>query len=301
MPFSPSDLLWFGALPLAIGALVMFLASRFDVRPTAAWSTSVAAGCVAGMFAAHARAGWQSAIDHFAHPRSAIDWLPWLVMLAVAIATLAAYSPRTWQRGLLVLAFAFTIAVPLRLLATNAAAMARWTSTEKLAILAFCTVAYSAFWLTLSLGRRNGQPFIRSTLLIVVALGTAITLAASGSFAYFELGLITTTALLGATAIAFILKESPSAGPSSAAGPITIMLLSLILLGYTYELTATNAALLTLALAASAGYLPLPTQATADANTINWPALAIRATLTFVPLFLAAASAISAATANPYG
>lgn len=300
MPFSPSDLLWFGALPLAIGALVMFLASRFDVRPTAAWSTSVAAGCVAGMFAAHARAGWSNALNHFAHPRSAIDWLPWLVALAAAIATLAAYSPRTWQRAILMLAFAFTLAVPLRLLSTNAAAMARWTTTEKLAILAFWTVAYSALWLTLSLGRRNGQPFTRSALLIVVTLGTAITLAASGSFTHFELGLITTTALLGAATIAFILKESASAGPSSAAGPLAIMLLSLILLGVTYELTTTNAILLTVALAASAGYLPLPSQDSADANTINWPALVIRATLTFVPLFVAAASAISAATANPY-
>ena len=120
MPFSPSDLLWFGALPLAIGALVMFLASRFSVRPTAAWSMSVAAGCVAGMFAAHAHAGWPSAFDHFAHPRSAIDWLPWLVALAAAIATLAAYAPRNWQRGLVLLAFASTLAVPLRLLSTKA-------------------------------------------------------------------------------------------------------------------------------------------------------------------------------------
>jgi hypothetical protein len=291
MPFGPSDLLWFGVLPCAVAALVMFIACRFEVRPTAAWSVSFAAGALTGMIAQQARAGLPAALEHLTHPRASIDWLPYLLLVAAALPALAAYASRTWQRPLLALTLFFTLAVPMRLLASNAAAMARWTTTEKLAILAFWTFAFAALWATLSLGRRNGQPLVRSLLAILVALGTAITLAASGSFTHFDLGVVATSALIGTTAIAFLLQAA-EAGPSSAAGPLAILLLSLILLGNTYELTTVNAALLVIAIAASAGFLPLPSQ--------NAAAAAIRITLTVIPLGLAAASAITTALANPY-
>ena len=62
--------------------------------PTAAWSASVACGLVVGMVAQNVRVGWHTALDKLLHPHAAIDWLPWLVVVAAAISFLAAYAPR---------------------------------------------------------------------------------------------------------------------------------------------------------------------------------------------------------------
>ena len=63
---------------------------------------------------------------------------------------------------------------------------------------------------------------------------------------------------MGATGVCHVLCGNLADGPSSAAGPLAVMLGGLILLGYFYELTATNAALLAISLAAAAGWLPTP-------------------------------------------
>ena len=180
MPFGPTDLFWIGAVPCTAAALATWACSRFRVRATAAWSPSIACGLVVGMVGQNVRVGWPIALDKLLHPRVAIDWLPWLVLAAALISALAAYAPRSWQRWLLALACVFAIAVPLRLLASNASAMSRWTLGEKLSILAFWSAAFAACWLTFALGRRNRQPLVRGGLLFAVALGISGTVAASG-------------------------------------------------------------------------------------------------------------------------
>jgi hypothetical protein len=149
-------------------------------------------------------------------------------------------------------------------------------------------------WLSLALGRLIRQPLVRGSLLVVVALGICVTLAASGAITLGELGGIAAATVLGATGSASVLGRI-SDGPSHAAGPLAVMLGSLIMLGYSYDLSATNAALLTVSLAAAGGWLPT-----------NWPPhsgwqAAFRTALALIPLSIAAASAISTALADTYG
>jgi hypothetical protein len=180
-------------------------------------------------------------------------------------------------------------------MASNAADMTRWTLAQKLGVLALWSLLVAALWTTLSLGRRNGQPLLRTALLVATALGAAVTLLASHSITHGEYAGIVTAALLGALAAAWWTGRLES-GPSPAAGPLAVALVGLILLGTSYDLTATSATLLTLALATSAGWLPesWPRQQIARA--------ALRITLTLFPLALAVGLALRAAMANhPYG
>lgn len=297
MPLGPADLFWIGVVPCVVAALAMGLVARLSVRPTIAWALAIGGAIFLGMTLAHFRVSLQTALDKLLHPRVGLDWLPWLVLLAALLTALAAYAPRSWQRWLLALAGVFAIATPLRLLASNAAAMSRWSATEKLGVLAIWSLLFAALWVTLALGRRNGQPFLRSGLLFLVAGGIALTLAASGSITLGELTVIVAATILGAAGSASVLRLLRPAGPSPAAGPLAVALLGLILLGHSYELTTINAALLTISLAAAAGWLPE-----------SWPSrqigrAAVRATLTIVPLAIAVASSIASGTAtvNPYG
>jgi len=293
MPFGPTNVFWTGVVPCTAAALAMWACCHWLVRSTAAWSLSVACGLVVGMVGQNVRVGWPTAVEKLLHPHVAIDWLPWLVLVAALIGVLAAYAPRSWQRWLLALACVFTVAVPLRLLASNVSAMTRWTSGEKLAILAFWSAAFAVWWLTLALGRLNRQPLVRGGLLMVVALGIAVTVAASSAITLGELGGIAAATLLGAIAAASALGKVAD-GPSNAAGPLAVMLGGVILLGYSYGLTATNAVLLGTSVAAAAGWLPT-----------GWPRHAIwqmawRTALTLLPLAIAVASAVSNALADPY-
>jgi len=303
MPLGPSDVFWIGVAPSVAAAIAMLVACRLRMRPTATWSTSVACGLIAGMVAQNVRVGWHTALEKLLHPHAAIDWLPWLVLVAAGISMLAAYAPRSWQRWLVALASVFAIAVPLRLLANNASAMSRWSLGEKFGILAFWSAAFALWWLTFALGRHNRQPLVRGGLLVVVALGISLTVAASGALTLGELGGAAAAALLGATGSASALGRIAD-GPSSAAGPLAVMLGSLILLGYSYELTATNAALLAISLTAAAGWLPklpLPLGRSSAVAGEGWGEGILRATLALVPLAIAVASAITTALADIYG
>jgi hypothetical protein len=294
MPFGPTDVFWIGVVPGLAAALAMLIARR--LRPTAAWSLSVGSGLVVGMLAQNVRVGWHVALEKLFHPHAALEWLPWLVLVAAGLTLLSVYVPRTWQRWLVALAGVFALVVPLRLLASNAAAMSRWTVTEKLAILAFWSVAFASIWLTLALARQNRQPLVRGSLLAVVALGISVTLAASGSITLGELAGVAAATVLSATASAIACGQIAD-GPSHAAGPLAVMLGGLILLGYSYDLSATNAALLAVSLAAAAGWLPnLP-----GSIGSGWLAAGLRALLALVPLAIAVASAIATALSDTYG
>ena len=294
MPFGPSDVLWIGVVPASVAAAIMFLAGRLAVRPTAAWSWSVTGGLVVGMLTQNVRFGGRVALDKLIHPHAAIDWLPWLVLVAAGITSLAAYAPRSWQRWLVGLAGLFAIVAPMRLLASNALAMSRWSPSVKLGALTIWSIVFAALWLTFALGRRSGRPLLRGVLLVLVALGIALAVAATGSFIQGELGGVAAATLIGAIGAACLLGEMAD-GPSSAAGPLAVLFASLILLGHFHAgLSAAGAALLVLSLAAAAGPLPSvwPSRPIAQA--------ALRTALTLVPLAIAVAVAIATVLADPY-
>lgn len=294
MPLGPTDFFWIGLVPCVLAAGALWLTARLGLRATASWALAVGGAIFLGMTLQHVRIGVPTAIDKLLHPRVGLDWLPWLVLVAALVTALAAYAPRTWQRWLVALAGAFSMVVPLRLLASNAAAMSRWSIGEKLGVLAFWSFVFAALWTALALGRRNGQSVVRSVLLFSTAGGVALTLAASHSLTLGEHAGIVAATLFGAIAAAWW-TSCLDPGPSPAAGPLAVALVGLILLGYTYDLTATNAALLTLALAASAGWLPQ-----------SWPRqqitrAALRTALALLPLALAAGLAVATALEDPYG
>jgi hypothetical protein len=230
MPLGPTDILWLGILPCALAALVMATAARLALRPTAAWTLSIATGLFLGLVAQNLRVSSSTAFDKLFHPRVALDWLPWLVLVAAAIQLLAVYAPRNWQRSLLALAGLFAITVPIRLLAHSVYVTARWSTPEKFAVVALWSLLFAALWTTLALGRRNGQPFLRSGLLLLVTLGIAVTLTASGAITLGEYSGVT-VATLGGTSLVAWLIGTLSDGPSHAAGPLAVMLGGLILVG----------------------------------------------------------------------
>lgn len=294
MPFGPTDILWIGVIPCASAALVMWIASRLALRPTAAWTLSIATGVFLGLAAQNFRVSSSIALEKLLQPRVAIDWLPWLVLLVAAMQLVAAYAPRDWRRWLLGLAFVIAVAVPLRLLSGSVYVTQRWTAAEKAGVLIAWSLVFTAMWITFSVGRQNRLPLLRSALLIVVALGVAITLAASGAITLGEFAGVAAAVLVGAVAVAWITGNMAD-GPAHAAGPLTIMLFGLVFIGYFYsQLTLSGAVLLAISLSAAAGWLPE-----------SWPAqqmwrAALRAGLALIPLAIAAASAIATATANPY-
>ena len=294
MPFGLSDLFWIGAVPCVAAIALMLGCRRWLVRPAAAWAVCVAGGLLVGMIVQNLRAGGPAALETLLHPRTAIDWLPWLVLVAAGIQLLAAYVPRAWQRGLAVVAGVCAIAVPLCLWGSNALAMRRWSPGEKLAAVVLWSAVVAMLWLTLAQGRRNGQPLVRSLLLLVVTLGVSVTLAASGAFVLGELGGVTAAALLGAVGSAGVLREMED-GPSGAAGPLAVMLGGLILVGYANHLAAVNAVLLIISLAAAAGWLPT--------GWLRDPGgrAALRTALALTPLALAVVSAVLGAMADQYG
>lgn len=303
MPFGPADIVWIGLIPCALAALVMWIASRVGLRATAAWTLSVTMGLFLGLVTQNARVSFSIALDKLIHPRVALDWLPWLILIAAAIQLLASYAPRNWQRWLLALAGVFAVAVPLRLLAGSVYVTQRWNTLEKLGVLTVWSLVFAALWITFSLGRRNGLPLLRSGLLLLVVMGTAATLAASGALTLGEFTGVASATLVGTLAVAWTTGNMAD-GPAHAAGPLSLTLFGLIFIGYYYsQLTLVSATLLTISLAAAAGYLPLPLGEgrCAGASRWNWAAIIIRALLALIPLAFAAASAIATATANPYG
>jgi hypothetical protein len=294
MPLGPIDVVWIGIIPGVLAALAMAICGRWSARPTVAWTVSVACGLVAGMIAQNVRVGWTTALEKFAHPRVAIDWLPWLVLVAAAIQLLSASVPRTARRWLLLVACVFAVTVPVRLLALSVYVTDRWSRGEKFAVAAAWAALLAIEWGTLALGRLNRQDLLRCGLLVVVGLGTSLTLAASGAITLGELGGVATATLLG-TAGAALAFGRLAAGPSEAAGPLAVMLGGLILIGHFYaQLSLANVALLSVSLATAAGWLP-------DGWLLSatWRA-ALRAVLAMVPVAIAAGTAIARAAADAY-
>jgi hypothetical protein len=261
----------------------MLLCMQFRLPPRAAWAKSVGGGYVIGQFAMAARSGWQRGFDTLLSPHEAGDWLPWLVIAAVAITVLAAYAPRPWQRWLVSLAALLALIAPVRLLAGSVYVTTRWSTAERIGVILVWFVALAATWTILARSRPCRRGRLRGALLILVATATAIALTLSGSLISGERAGIVAASLTGALAAHLVLTKirrnreanertsgrtadsntaapasEPDPGLSGAAGALTMSLGGLILVGYFYaELARASAFFLLAALCAAGG--PLPT------------------------------------------
>jgi hypothetical protein len=275
------ELLYVGLVPLLAAAIAAFASRRWANAPPVVWASGVAMGYVAGQMALIGRTGVARAWWSFARPHEAVDWLPHTVLLALGVAIFATYVPRKWRRWAVGLAFLLTIGLPLRLLAESAYVTHQWSILEKLSHLALLSAVFGLTWLVLASTRVTEQPRLRPALLIVVAIGSALTVALSAGLIYAELCGVLAAAVGGTWVAAY------ARGLSGASGVVSCSLGSLIVLSHFYaELTPTSATLLFVSLLLAAGRLP-HFVSTWEA----WQQIAARVGLCLVPLVFAVAHA----------
>jgi hypothetical protein len=302
-----AEVFWVGVLPCAVAA-AMVAARRFVLRPAAVWATSVGGAFIVGMFALAARNGWSAGFDSLIHPNEASEWLPWFVLVAIGIDLMRIYARHPaaqlsahFSAPAAALAVMLAVAIPPRLLASSIYST-RWTDIEKLGVLVLWAVVLSLVWFLLAAGRAGGQMRVRGVLLIVAASGMALVITLGGSFAVGRFAGVVAAALAGTLLGAACFRTpgnapngEPADGLSGAAGGLAVALGGLILVAHYYaSLPALNAALLTAAVVAAGGRLP-----------VGWPRgrvgpIALRTALCLVPLAIALALALAAATADPY-
>jgi hypothetical protein len=206
-----------------------------------------------------------SAFWKLVQPAEAKQWTPLIALLAVAPAIWAALVPRApWARWL-VAALICGVA-PLWMLwgtsylpsaevrasgfATNA-----WSVGQAAVILVGIAAALLAGWFLWESAEVGDSPKVRSLLAIIAGVAAAATAGLTGSFVYAQL-LGVLAASIGGCAAASWLLRSP-AGPEAAAGPIVMLLGSLLFLAtFLSKLQPLQAAGLAIAAALSAGWIP---------------------------------------------
>jgi len=301
-----AELLWAGIVPLAAAAVAMLVARLLKLRPRAAWAVSVGMGYVVGQFGLVSRAGVATALNALVAPHEARDWLPWAVVLAAGTTVWVVQATGSMRWVGHVLAIVIVLAVPARLLGGSVYLASRWTGGEKIAHLALLAAAVGVAWWLLESCKDSDQPLLRCMLLIYTAVGTAVAVTLSGSFAYGELCGVVAGALTGALLAGVLNPASPTDvdataspdGLGGAAGVVAMSLGGLILLGYFYaELSSADALFLCVALLAAGGWLPMPAAAGS-----GWGG-AVRAVFCIVPMALAVAGSYAATmteSASPY-
>jgi len=266
-----------GAVAFPTALVAALVCRRLRSPPLLTWAIAFSLAYVAAQLVLDARAAGAMP-SSLLSPREARDWLPAAVLLSLGWTVLAAYAPPTWRRGILCLAVLLAIAVPVRLLAGPVAQ--RWSLAEKLFHLALLSTAFGLVWWWLSSARPEEHPRARAVLAALVAASAAIVFTWFGSFTYGQLAGALAAAMLGAAC-------GSAAGPDGGAAPLTFSFGSLLLLSYHYaQLTATNVALLLLALALATGRVP-----NAVARFSAWQQAALRATLCLILLGIALLSA----------
>ena len=302
-------------IPLVIAAAVMASCGRLGWHATG-WRIAVPLGYVSGQLALAARGGitaddaaapwgaWLGSFpDHLAmffRPHQARDWLPGLLLLAVVVASLQQrYFPRAvwqWLTGAMVSGAACG-----RLLWQSIYLASEWTSMGAAFRLGGMGVVGAIVGSPLDLRHASvGRILRHMTAIVMVAAALAVTLAASGSLIYGELGTAATVSLAAASGAAW------RSGALSAAGSVTpvlaVLLGSLVALGYFFaELTSINAGLLVAALVVWA--LPAHRRGVRDSKTWEWVrvaaccGLAVAAALAAVFVLV---GKLSGPAANPY-
>jgi hypothetical protein len=261
----------------------------------------VALGFIAGQFGLSSRAGVQAAFQSLVSPREARDWLPMCVMLAAGVTILGDCASVAWRRWVLALAILVSVAVPLRLVASNVRLANTWSIPLKLGCVVLLAVVFGIVWMMLSRPRDDDTPLLRLVLLAVVAVGAAVVITLSGTIIGGQLCAVLACALMGAAFGEWVAvsvfrlagpglaisadrtQPSPLAGFGGTAAVVTMSLGGLIVLATFYaELTLADAALLILALIAAGG--PLPGEVSSE---LRWFRASIRVALVACPLAMA--------------
>jgi hypothetical protein len=272
-------LIYAGLVPLVTSATVAFIMRRSYPPMQTVWPIAITAGFLAAHFALHADVGFAASVRTFFEPHEAIDWLPHIVLLALAVSILVYAAPS--QRGwFYVLAVALCVAAPVRLLSGNVAS--QWSFLGKLAWLGVLTTMLVATWIALSTNDESHATPIRVPLLVLLVVGIAVVLTKSGVFIYGESAAALAAAVSGVAIAIGWRTKSRNSGVAASAGVIALAVGSLIILTQFFaELSLLNASLLLVALIATA--LPLPAFVGAGAA---WRQVAVRAALCVAPMLL---------------
>jgi hypothetical protein len=195
-----------------------------------------------------------------------------------------------------------TVAVPLRLVASNAKLAAAWSAPQKLGCVVLLAAIFGFVWIMLARPRDEDEPLVRLVLLVSVALGSAVVIMLSGTLIGGQLCAVLASALIGTAVGQWVIAASaiavggprrpisigatqlPSfAGLGGVAAVVTVALGGLIVLAMFYaELSPVDAALLFLSLIAAGG--PRPGQAS---SAPGWFQASIRVALAACPLAIA--------------
>src|SRR3954471_226385 len=99
--------LYAGLLPLVISAAIAFVMQRLKSSPRSVWSVAIGGGFIAAQFGLKGQSSFANAWQSFMQPHEAADWLPLIVLLAIAIRLIMQYLASLSGRWALPLAAAF--------------------------------------------------------------------------------------------------------------------------------------------------------------------------------------------------
>lgn len=309
---TPLDVLLGGLLPALTAATTWALLWTVTKSARLAWIGGFSASYLVGHIALGAvPAGIAESVASTFKPHVARDWLPLLVVLSLVPE--AVDSPERWSRlSAWVLRFALCAFLPWRLLAGSSYLPKRdssslgfdtgaWSSSTAVAWVGGIAGLLLVSWIAGYLQTGDKQPLgkLRSLLATLVALGSAITLALSGSIVYGQLAGLVAACLAGCGIASGLRVEL---GPEAAAGPlVTAFGGTLVLAHFFSDLRLSGAVLLLISATTAIGWL-MPAQRI----SFRWQA-ALRCAACLLPLTIAIAMAASdysatqaEAQTNPY-
>jgi len=292
--------LWGAPAALAAAFLAFAVALQISRCAAVAWHAGVILGLAAGAVALAAHGcGWTLACQRLVLPIEAHGRLP-LVALAAAVPAVAARAlGRPWAHWLL--AAPLAALAPLWLLwggrflpkqEVRDAGFAdhAWSPAVAVAILAAVALATLAVWRLWRAVEPASQPLLRTTLTAAALGGAGATVACTGSITYGQALALLALVVAACGALAWLMRSA--AGPERAAGPILLVVASLLVLAVGYsELKLWQAIALAALIAISAGWLPVAP---------GRPRLAavIRTGLVLIPLTIIAGAAAAKLAAS---
>ena len=196
---SAEDMLWGGFLPACVAAATWSLVWARTRNAASSWRTALVVGYVAGHWGLDT--SFQEAILKTFRPREARDWFPLAMLLAMipdAIACVGRWGPA----GGWLLRLSLCAVLPWRLLAGSSYLpnveldvdfdTGAWSTGEAFAWLLSSSLLLLAVWSWIRAVDVTLAPIGRATLVIVVTLAAAVTLALSGSLVLAQLmGVVT--------------------------------------------------------------------------------------------------------------
>jgi hypothetical protein len=262
----PTDFLLGGIAPMFLAIAAFSLAWLLSHRAGVSWSAGVLTGYLGGTIAVDAGGvGFAAAIKQMVSPHDAHQWT-WMIAVAAVVPAIGAalLGERRQWRWLLNVPLA--AAAPLWLMwggkylpnaeirATGFANDA-WGVGEAVVVIGVVAVAMLLAWRVWEANDPTDQPRTRGLLAAIVLSCTAAVAGMSGSFVYAQAIGVLAASVGGCFVAAWLWRVK--AGPEAAAGPIILLVGSLLLLATHYsKLELLHAAGLWAAITLSAAYVP---------------------------------------------